>query len=57
MNYICMDCQVWFCDTDQNISQQKFKQCPACGSEDIKEKREYYEYIHCQALQNYSTSD
>ena len=32
---ICSDCGCKFVDTDQNMSQQKFGQCPSCGSENI----------------------
>ena len=32
---ICSDCGCIFHDTDQNMSQQKFGQCPGCGSENI----------------------
>ena len=40
MIYICQDCNCHFHSTDQGLSEQKFGQCPGCGSENIKEKEE-----------------
>lgn len=40
MNYKCSDCGAEFHSTDQNISQQKFGQCPYCLSENIEEIKE-----------------
>jgi len=37
MSYICQDCNCHFHSTDQNLSEQKFGQCPFCGGEDIVE--------------------
>jgi len=34
---ICEDCGLRFDETDQNLSEQKFGQCPGCLSENIKE--------------------
>ena len=36
---ICEDCGLKFDETDQNLSQWKFGQCPGCLSENIKEEK------------------
>ena len=38
MIYECLACGTKFHETDQNLSEQKFGQCPGCLSENIKQE-------------------
>jgi len=40
MSYKCNYCGNIFHEHDQTISEHKFGQCPACGSEEIEEMEE-----------------
>ena len=60
MNYKCNYCGNIFHEHDQTISEHKFGQCPACGSEEIEEIEEQTnaeERIHSKTLQTNSPSN
>ena len=43
---ICADCGLVFGETDQNLSEWKFGQCPGCLSENIHYPTEEDKFIH-----------